>query len=246
MDARLVTEPNPGKRLEMQVGEQVYLRIPVKTKVIGATDEIVDVAKEYVAPFVEPGDVVVVSEKVVAITQGRFYHVDEVKPSRLARFLSRFVYNSPHGANLRCPKAMELTIREVGRFRVLVAAVIGALGKLFGIRGLFYRVCGTKARSVDGAWEGTIPPYQKCIVLAPDNPQGVAEQLSVVLGCQAAVIDANDLGVDILGLTRGSLDAAQLAAILKDNPLGQSAEQTPFGIIRRAQEGQRERGCSAS
>jgi len=245
MEAKL-WEPNPGKQLEKQVGEQVYLRIPVKTKVIGATDEITDVAREYVAPQLEPDDVVVVSEKAVAITQGRFYHVDEVKPSLLARFLSRFVYNSPHGANLRCPKAMELTLREVGRLRVLVAAIVGGIGKLFGIRGLFYRICGPKARSVDGAWEGTIPPYQKCIVLAPENPGAVAERLSAALQCQAAVIDANDLGVDILGLSPGGMDADLLVEIMRDNPLGQSAEQTPFGIIRLAREEQAEVGWSAS
>ena len=173
----LVMKANPGKRLEMRIGENIYMRIPVRTKVVSATDEIAEVAKEYIGGLLQPADVVVVSEKAVAITQGRFYHVDEIKPSWLARLLSKFVYNSPHGANLRCPKAMELAIREVGWLRVLVAALIGGLGKLFGIRGLFYRICGTKARSVDGAWEGTIPPYQRCIVLAPENPDKVAEQL---------------------------------------------------------------------
>lgn len=246
MDGRLAMEANPGKQLEIRVREQVYLRIPVRTKVISATDDIVDVAREYVAPLVQPGDVVVVSEKAVAITQGRFYHVDEVKPSLLARILSRFVYNSPHGANLRCPKAMELTLREVGRVRVLIAAILGGLGKLFGIRGLFYRICGPKARSVDGAWEGTIPPYQGCIVLAPENPQAVAEQLAAALGCAAAVIDANDLGVDILGTSNGSLDQAFLADLMRDNPLGQSTEQTPFGIIRLGSEERSDTGYSAS
>ncbi|HPT84228.1 MAG TPA: F420-0--gamma-glutamyl ligase, partial [Limnochordia bacterium] len=149
-------------------------------------------------------------------------------------------------ANLRCPKAMELTLREVGRLRVLVAAIVGGIGKLFGIRGLFYRICGPKARSVDGAWEGTIPPYQKCIVLAPENPGAVAERLSAALQCQAAVIDANDLGVDILGLSPGGMDADLLVEIMRDNPLGQSAEQTPFGIIRLAREEQAEVGWSAS
>ncbi|MDI9464560.1 MAG: coenzyme F420-0:L-glutamate ligase [Bacillota bacterium] len=240
----LVMKANPGKRLEMRIGENIYMRIPVRTKVISATDEIAEVAKEYIGGLLQPADVVVVSEKAVAITQGRFYHVDEIKPSWLARLLSKFVYNSPHGANLRCPKAMELAIREVGWLRVLVAALIGGLGKLFGIRGLFYRICGTKARSVDGAWEGTIPPYQRCIVLAPENPEKVAEQLKEALGCEAAVIDANDLGVNILGASSG-VDQALLLELLRDNPLGQSTEQTPFGIIRRVPEEELE-GFSAS
>lgn len=228
-------EPNPGKRLERKVGDKVYLRIPVKTKLITATDDIADVAREFVGPLVQPGDLVVVSEKAVAITQGRFYHVDEVKPSLLARLLARFVHYTPAGANLRDPKAMELTIREVGRLKILVAAIIGGIGKVFGIRGWFYRICGPKARSVDGAWEGTIPPYQKCIVLAPLNPELVAQRLKETLGCEAAVIDANDIGVDILGASSSSVDQALLVQIMKDNPLGQSAEQTPFGIVRLAE-----------
>jgi len=246
MEAKALFEPNPGKQLERKVGQGLYLRIPVRTKLITATDDIADAAREFVASLVQPGDMVVVSEKAVAITQGRFYHVDEVKPSFLARLLARFVHYTPAGANLRDPKAMELTLREVGRLRALVGAIIGGIGKLFGIRGLFYRICGPKARSVDGAWEGTIPPYQKCIVLAPENPEGVAKRLKEVLGCEAAVIDANDLGIDILGVSSSSVDVALLKEIMRDNPLGQSREQTPFGIVRPFQEKQLKKKYSAT
>jgi hypothetical protein len=43
-----------------------------------------------------------------------------------------------------------------------------------------------------------------------------------VLGCEAAVIDANDLGIDILGVSSSSVDVALLKEIMRDNPLGQS------------------------
>ena len=127
MEAKALFEPNPGKQLERKVGQGLYLRIPVRTKLITATDDIADVAREFVASLVQPGDMVVVSEKAVAITQGRFYHVDEVKPSFLARLLARFVHYTPAGANLRDPKAMELTLREVGRLRALVGAIVGGI-----------------------------------------------------------------------------------------------------------------------
>jgi len=77
----LVMKANPGKRLEMRIGENIYMRIPVRTKVVSATDEIAEVAKEYIGGLLQPADVVVVSEKAVAITQGRFYHVDGMKSS---------------------------------------------------------------------------------------------------------------------------------------------------------------------
>lgn len=81
-------------------------------------------------------------------------------------------------------------------------------------------------------------------MLAPENPEKVAEQLKEALGCEAAVIDANNLGVNILGASSG-VDQALLLELLRDNPLGQSTEQTPFGIIRRVPEEELE-GFSAS
>ena len=45
------------------------------------------------------------------------------------------------------------------------------------------------------------------------------------------IVDANDFGVNILGRTSG-IDKKLIAKIIKDNPLGQSDEQTPVGIIR--------------
>jgi len=99
---------------------------------------------------------------------------------------------------------------------------------------------------VDGAWEGTIPPYQRCIVLAPENPQAVAEQLAAALGCAAAVIDANDLGGGHLRHFQWQPGSGFLADLMRDNPLGQSTEQTPFGIIRLGSEERSDTGYSAS
>ena len=42
----------------------------------------------------------------------------------------------------------------------------------------------------------------------------------------------NDIGGNILGAAPGSVDRALAVQILRDNPLGQSHEQTPMGIIR--------------
>jgi len=52
------------------------------------------------------------------------------------------------------------------------------------------------------------------------------------LGVQVAIVDANDLGVNILGASAG-VDKKLVAQIIKDNPLGQTDEQTPIGIIRK-------------
>jgi hypothetical protein len=106
------------------------------------------------------------------------------------------------------------------------------VGKLLGKRGWFYRVAGYKAESIDGPTPYTLPPYNKCVVLGPENPDKVASEVSARLGVPACVVDINDLQGKILGASSPSMDRLLLAAILKDNPLGQSGQQTPMGIIR--------------
>ena len=229
-------EANPGKQLKMDVDGRSYLRMPVKTDIITADDDIVQIVEKYTKELIQAGDLVVVSEKVVAITQGRAFRLDEIKPSGLAKLLSRFVYKNPAGIGLASPYTMELALREVGRFKLIWAAMIAAIGKLFGIRGLFYRLCGDKARAIDGPCDYTIPPYNNYAVLGPEQPELVAKEISAVLGCATAVIDANDLGVNILGVSDPDVDVVLLEKLLKDNPLGQSAEQTPLGIIRQVTE----------
>ena len=46
------------------------------------------------------------------------------------------------------------------------------------------------------------------------------------LGVGVAVIDANDIGVNVLGVSPG-VRADVVASLLRDNPLGQASEQTP-------------------
>ena len=191
-------QANPGKALELMIEGKNYLRIPVRTELIEASDDIVQVVSEFTKDHVHSGDLIVVSEKVVAITQGRAFRMSAIQPSRLATFLSKFVYKSPYGIGLGSPHTMELALREVGVLKVLFASVVGAIGRFFGVRGLFYRICGPKARAIDGPCEYTIPPYNDYAVLGPKDPDLVAKRIKQEVGCSAAVIDANDLGVNIL------------------------------------------------
>ena len=60
--------------------------------------------------------------------------------------------------------------------------------------------------------------------------------LAVSLGAEGvqvgvAIIDANDIGVNILGTSPG-VDAALVESLLRDNPLGQGAQQTPVALLR--------------
>ena len=228
-------QPNNGKNLIIQVDGRSFQRYPIKTKLITPEDKDISlIIEEYAKPHIKPGDILFISEKAVAITQGRSYPLDTIKASWLAKTLSGFVLKTPVGIGLGSPQTMQLAIEEVGAVRIFLAAIIGGLGKIFGIRGLFYIVAGSKARSIDGAVPYAIALYNNYVSKGPLNAESVAQGIAQKTGVAVAIVDANDLGVNILGASQG-VDSKLVARIIKDNPLGQSDEQTPIGIIRQVE-----------
>lgn len=224
------------KQPVIEYNNKKYLRIPVKTHVIQKDDNIIDVVKKYTEEIVKNDDIVFVSEKVVAITQGRAFFLNEIKPRPLAVFLSKHVTKTPVGIGLGIPETMEMALRECGVLRILFAAAVSFITKLFGRKGDFYRIAGYKASSIDGPTPNTLPPYNKCVVLGPNEPDKVAQEVSQSIKAEVAVVDMNDLGGNVLGTSKNSLDRKMILGILRDNPLGQCSEQTPIGIIRLLEE----------
>lgn len=225
---------NPGKQLSRTVDGVEYLRIPVKTHLITKADDMADVVNKYARDKMQPGDILFISEKAVACTQNRAIPMEDIKPRKLAVTLSRYVTKTPAGIGLGIPETMEMALQECGTLRILFAAFCSVIGKLLGKKGWFYLVAGPKARGIDGPTEGTIPPYDHYVVLTPAEPMGTAKRLAQALGHPVAIVDINDLGANILGFSEKQPTLDQLAGILGDNPLGQSSECTPMGIIRRA------------
>ena len=225
---------NPGKQLLRTVDGVDYLRIPVKTHLITKDDDMADVVLKYPKDQMQEGDILFISEKAVACTQSRAIPMEDIKPRKLAVTLSRYVTKTPAGIGLGIPETMEMALQECGTLRILFAAFCSVIGKLLGQKGWFYIVAGPKARGIDGPTEGTIPPYDHYVVLTPADPMGTSKKLAQVLGHPVAIVDINDLGANILGFSEKEPSMAQLAKILGDNPLGQSSECTPMGIIRRA------------
>jgi len=234
-----MTEANAGKALRITVDGVAYDRIPVKTRVMLRGDSLEAFIETYAAPLVRDGDTVFVSEKVVAISQGRAYPIGEVNARPLARFLARYVTRTSYGIGIGMPETMEMAIREAGTPRILFAAGVSVLSKLIGRSGDFYRVAGDRVRGIDGPTPGTIPPYNEQVVLVPLEPARVAAELKgrfALAGrvVEVAIVDANDIGVNVLGTTLDKAGEARLARIIGDNPLGQGHESTPIGIIRPA------------
>lgn len=224
---------NPEKTEIITVNGVGYRRLCIKTHVITDKDRIVEVVQKYASPLIEEGDIVFITEKAVACTQKRAIPMEDIHPRPLAKFLCKFVLKTPYGIGLGIPETMEMALQECGTIRILFAAAISAIGKLFHKRGWFYQIAGYKARSIDGPCHFTLPPYNHYVVLGPDRPDEVAVEIAAAVGTQVAITDINDLEGQILGASDRSMDRDLLCKILKDNPLGQCSEQTPMGIIRK-------------
>ena len=228
-------QPNKGKELLIEVEGARHARYPLRTPLVSAGDDVVAIVRNAVQPFLEAGDIVVVSEKIVAIAQGRAYPIDEIHPSFWARLLSRFVTRSDSGIGLGSPETMELAIRQAGVARLLAAGALAIVPRLLGVKGLFYVLAGRGVGAIDGPTPYTIPPYNTYAKLPPEDPQGVAREMSRALsGAGVAIIDANDIGRRVLGASRG-VNKRWVARLFEDNPLGQGAEQTPVALVRKVE-----------
>ena len=229
--------PNGMKHLFAATGGQVWARLPIRTDLVKRGDDLGELYARQVVGHVRPGDVVVMAEKPIAASQGRSFALNEIKPTRLARVLSKAVTRTPHGIGLGIPETMQLAIDEAGAPRIVAAAAASAAGKVVGRRGLFYRIAGPQVEAIDGPTHNTLPPHNTHAKLGPADPDGVAERLAAQLTAAAngrvgmVVIDANDLNVAILGASSGA-DRELAATLMRDNPLGQGHEQTPVCVLR--------------
>ena len=196
--------PNEGKNLTIETDWGVYARFPIKTHVVMKEDVMNDLLDQYVMKYLEEGDMIFISEKIVAITQGRALKVSDIKVSRLAKFLVKFVYKSDAGIGIGAPSTMELCLRECGRVKVLFAAAVAGICKLFGKRGVFYNILGMKARA-----------------------------MKKHANVEVVIVDANDLGCNVLGKSSRDIPDKFCEQLYRDNPHDQGFCQTPLAIVRK-------------
>jgi hypothetical protein len=201
--------------------------IPVRTRLIVAGDDLAALMREALHGLARPGDVVAVAETAVAIAQGRFIGAETIRPSRLARVLAR---RADPMATINQPESLQLVIDQVGAWRVLGAALLQVAGRAVGRRGVFYTLLGEAIAAIDG-YTGTLPPYERAIVLGPAEPDRVSAELAAALDLHVAIVDANDLRrAKALGASPGVVRDALETALL-GNPAGNGDEQTPLVIL---------------
>ena len=229
--------PNPGKKLTIEVRGEKWARYPVKTHFITERDSLDEVLARYVLPYLRKGDVVCFGDKIISIFQKRIVYRKDLKVGFWAKFLSKFAKKSPHGFSVGNPLKMQVAINQAGLLRVIIAGIIGFVSKLFGISGNFYRLVGHQINQLDGFYGDVFPQYADMGMLGPVNCDNFCSQLRRKYGFSFLIVDANDLGQNILGKSSDLRGKEKIfLEILKDNPAGQADEMTPILILRKLDE----------
>lgn len=225
---------NEGKNIEIEVNGETYLRHAIKTRFVKQGESYIDIFKEYVSPIYQEGDIVSSSEKIIALCQNRVVKREDVKIGFWAKFLSKFASKTEAGVGVGETIKMQYAIDTVGLLKVLWASIASAVTKLFGKRGVFYEIVGEEVSGLDGFYDHVWKEYGDIGIKIPEDPSGVCNEIKEKLGISCMIVDANDLGQEILGYSSDiQLTKEELKGLIKDNPSGQGQQLTPIILIRK-------------
>ena len=202
--------------------------IPVRTPLVHPGDDLIALIQRAVSGIARAGDVLAISETAVAIAQGQSVPAEYVRPSKIAYALSR---RAGALATVNQPESLQIVIDQVGVGKVLYASVMHVVGRLIGRRGMFYEIMGEAITAIDG-YTGTLPPFERSIVFAPQNSDAYSQSVFERTGVACTVVDANDLEkAKVLGASSG-VDRANVERALLSNPHGNGDEQTPIVVLK--------------
>lgn len=225
---------NENKKLKIEVGGENFNRYAIKTHYVQIGENYIDIIEKYVKPFYKKGDFISISEKIISLCQKRVIYKKDVKVSMLAKFLSKFAMSSDAGIGVDSPYKMQVAINLCGRFKVIYAAILAGIGKIFRKKGIFYNIVGQEISGLDGFYGKVFPEYSEFGIRIPEKPNEVCNEIYNKLRIKAMIVDANDFNVEILGKCNSLYyDNETLAKIIKDNPAGQSKQLTPIILIRK-------------
>jgi hypothetical protein len=214
-----------------------YQRIAIKTHKVMFGEDIVGVINQHAGTQLQQGDMLCLSQKVVAIAENNVVHISQVKAGLLAKLICRFVTKWPNDIGFSRPEKMQVAIQSAGYPRMILAVVVGGITRLFGRRGDFYRIAGNKVSEIDGFNPKAMPPFDQYAMVPVADETAVCEKIEIATGCPAYIIDGNNINVKVVAMSQGfaahGLSAADLRLIMLDNPMGQDDELTPIFIIRK-------------
>lgn len=206
----------------------------IKTHFITVADNLDDIISKYVLKVAQKNDLIVLCEKIVSIIQNRVVYKRDVRPGFWANFLSKFAIKTPAGFSVGNPYKMQVAINLAGLPRILLASFLGGIAKLFKVRGVFYKLAGHQISQIDGFYGKAFPQYAELGILGSKDSDKLCQELKDKFGFSFVVADVNDLGRNIIGLSNDLKDRKkEILEALKDNPAGQSNQQTPIIILRK-------------
>lgn len=210
-------------------------RIAIQTHFINQGESYLENVKKYVVPFYETGDILSISEKVISMCQNNTVDKKDIKLGFWAKFLSKFASSNNHGIAMDEPYKLQLAINLAGLPRILFASFCSVITKIFGIKGVFYKIAGHEINGIDGFYmNSSFDLYHDLALLNPKNPDKVCNELENNFNINSIIVDANDFNVEILGKNQNlnNISNQFLSSLIKDNPAGQSDELTPFILIK--------------
>ena len=176
-----------------------YSRYAIQTHFVKVGEDQAALVEQYVRPLYQPGDVLSFGAKVMCMCVKSVKTRDEVKPGWWANHLWRFAGINHTGVGMHEPYKLQLVIDMCGLPRVLLAAFCSAVTKLFGKKGVFYKVCGHEVDGIDGLidYDISFKEYVDYGILNPENPSGVCDEIYEKTGVKAMIEDNRYCG-DVL------------------------------------------------
>ena len=224
---------NNNKAALITVNNKQYRRKAIKTHFVKQGESYINIMQTYALPEYQEGDFISISEKIIALCQNRVVKKEDLKVGFWAKTLSKFASRTSAGVGVGEALKMQYAINKVGLPKILYASVASAITKLFGKKGVFYEIVGQEVAGLDGFYNKVWDEYGEIGIEMPKNPFGVCNEIKEKLGISCMLVDANDLGQEILGFSDDLKEKeAFLKEFIKDNPAGQEKELTPIILMK--------------
>lgn len=226
-----------GKPVEITVNNETYLRHTIQTHFVNIGENYIDLVCKYVLPLYQEGDILSISEKIIALCQKRIVRKEDLHVGFWAKFLSKFASKNNHGVGVSNELKMAYCIKKAGLPKTIYAAIASGVSKVFGKRGVFYEIVGQEVSGLDGFYSNVFEEYGNYGIENPAYPKEVCNEIELKTGIPCMIVDANDLGQELLGISDGCLhkySEYKALQLIQDNPAGQGNACTPFVLIRKA------------
>ena len=155
-----------------------YQRYAIKTHFVQPGEDQAELVRRYVLPLYQPGDCLSFTAKVMGMCTNNVRTLADTHPGFWAKTLAPFAGHNSTGIGMHQPYKMQLVIEICGLPRVLFAAAVSAVTRPFGIRGLFYKICGHGVAGIDGFYpDSSFEVYHTMGVINPEHPVELCDAL---------------------------------------------------------------------